>query len=140
LQLINYECCQNIFYHNDQLYFEYDEENNLVLSIDKERPCESCGNVNVTKKFSNTPLWLIIQNLITTYQQKKLKVFDLPTEIVIDGVKFRLLMCTYLIASHFRSIFSINNRFYGYDDMKTELDSNIIKHVVSSCLYCISKD
>jgi hypothetical protein len=51
LQLINYECCQEIFYHNDQLYFEY-EENNLVLSIDIERPSTSCGNINVTKKFS----------------------------------------------------------------------------------------
>ena len=71
---------------------------------------------------------------------KKLTVFDLPTEIVIDGVKFRLLMCTYLIGSHFRSILSINNRFYGYDDIQTELDSKIIKHVVTSCLYYISKD
>jgi hypothetical protein len=74
LQIINYECCQNIFYHNDQLYFEYDEENNLVLSIDIEKPCETCGKVNVTKNFSKTPSWLIIQNLITTYQKRKLTV------------------------------------------------------------------
>ena len=69
LQLINFECCQKIFYHNDQLYFQYDEADKLVLSIHIERPCESCGSVNVTKTFSKSPLWLIIQNLITTYQK-----------------------------------------------------------------------
>jgi hypothetical protein len=47
-----------------RIYFEYDEANNLVLSIDVERPCKSCVN----------PICLIIQKT----------VLDLPTEIIID--------------------------------------------------------
>ena len=112
------------------MYFEYDEAYKIVLSIDIERPCESCGSLNVTKTFSKSPLWLIIQNLITTYQKRKLTVYDLPTEITINGTKFSLLMCTYLIGSHFRSIFFINDCFYGYDDMETKGIFFIHKHVV----------
>ena len=120
IQLINYECCNNIFYSNDQLYFEYDELNNLVLSSNIERKCVKCDKACFSKKFSKTPLWIIIQNLIKSNQQK-LIVYDLPTEITIDNSKYCLLISTYLVHSHFKSIFLINDCFYGYDDMGTDL-------------------
>ena len=41
--------------------------------------------------------------------------------------------------SHFKSIFLINDCFYNYDYMGTDLEQNISNHVVSSCLYYLSK-
>ena len=100
---------RKIFYKSSfEINCSCDEADKLVLSIDIERPCESCGSINVTKTFSKSPLWLIIQNLISIYQKRKLTVYDHPTEITINGTKCSSLICTYLIGYHFRSIIFIN--------------------------------
>ncbi len=89
-------------------------------------------NINVTKKFSKKTFMAYNSKSNKNLSEKKADSSWSPTEINIDGAKVSLLMFTYLKGSHFRSIFLINNRLYGYDDMKSELEY-IIKHIVTSC-------
>jgi hypothetical protein len=109
---------------------------NLKLTLDEKKACHNCNcDTYVVKKFQNRPCWLFIQNLIRPYQ-KKLTVFDLPSETFIDDAKYNLLMSTYLNGAHFKSIFKINDRFYSFDDLKpNKLEDTVQKHVVSSCFY-----
>jgi hypothetical protein len=141
IQLINYFCksCNIIFYTNDEIYFEFDENMNLTFSLNEVRNCCFCNcDKNVIKKFHHTPCWLFIQNLIRTNQQK-LTAYDLPSEIFFDDHKYLFFMCTYLVGAHFKSIIKIQERFYGFDDLNpTILDDFIPKHNVSSCFYYLS--
>ena len=58
LQRIDYQClnplCKCIYFTNDELYFEYDENNNLNFTLNQFIECSKCKNSNVKKVFQRT--------------------------------------------------------------------------------------
>ena len=124
IELINYFCesCNIIFYTNDEIYFEFDENMNLRLALNEVGICCFCNcDKSVIKKFCR---WLFIQNL--KRNQQILTAYDLPSEIYFDGHHYLFFMCTYLVGAHFKSIIKLKKRFHGFDDLNsTRLDDFI---------------
>ncbi len=139
-QRLNYYCkaCDEVFYKNDEMYFQYNVNSNVSFNFCEERVCTvCCSEESVLKLFEETPCWLFIQNLISKIKHKKIMFFDLPSKIVLNEKKYNLLLCTYLTGAHFKSILSYNEQLYSFDDLKEGLEKRIDKHEVSSCLYYI---
>jgi hypothetical protein len=47
-------------------------------------------------------------------------------------------MTTYNFGAHFKSIINLNGSYYGFDDMKNDLEETKQNHFVSSCFYYLS--
>ena len=143
LQCLNYycrseHCNDNIFYTNDEFYFENDENNNLTLSFDEKTECRICKtHEHVFKSLGKSTPWLFIQNLVK-FNNKPLTIYDLPNEIRIEKNTFKLLMCTFNVGLHFKSIFKIKDEYYLFDDLIDGLSSDINNHQVSSCFYYLT--
>jgi hypothetical protein len=76
LQVIYYIClyksCNCTFYSNDELYFDTDQKMNVELNINEKKVCLFCNNEKYVKKaFQKKPFWLLIQNLVKTYEKIK---------------------------------------------------------------------
>ena len=110
----------------------------ILTNIFGHPVCLFCNSDQYVKKsFSKKPCWLLIQNLVRSYK-KKLTTYDLPSHLILDNYKYILLMTTYNVGAHFKSIVNLNDCFYGFDDMKNGLEETIQKHFVSSCFYYLS--
>ncbi len=124
---------------NDALYFEFDDNNNMIFTYDVYQ-CRNCkSSKKVKKTFENRPYWLFFQNLIKN-NSEQLTIYDLPSELLLDSKRYILLMSTFSVGVNFKSIFKLLNEFFIFDDMYDDLNKNICKHVVSSCLYYLANE
>jgi hypothetical protein len=143
LQRLNYYCrsesCQNNnFCTNDEFYFENDENNNLTLTLHEKIKCRICKtNENMFKSLDKSTCWLFIQNLVR-FNNKPLTIYDLPNEICIETKTFKLLMCTFNVGLHFKSIFKVKDEYHLFDDLVDHISSFISNHQVSSCVYYLT--
>jgi len=141
LQCLNYycrseHCNDNIFYTNDEFYFENDENNNLTLSFDEKTECRICKtHEHVFKSLGKSTPWLFIQtNKSTIYVQ------ELPKVVKLGVKNYQFLCSTILLSNHFRGIFYLNNEYLLIDDLNsTKILKKIPKLKIVTCFYfCIS--
>lgn len=136
-------CGNEEFIIRDDVFLEFDTNNNPAISITSNRSCKLClRKMKSFIAFTRTPPWLVIGNT----QMHNICATDLPEEIKIDELSFKLLCATFFNENqnnpnlnHFKSVFFINGEAHVYDDCNPNyFDKTIPHHSVSSCFYYLS--
>ncbi len=135
---LTFECssiCQNnqrSRWHSD-LFFEKINKD-VCLSINKTEACIKCFNViRLRFKFLNiNPGFIIVQTKIGADQLYKA---DIPLNLTINNINYKLLCGTMFEKAHFKAFFYLNNSYYIIDDLNIRKSKRIPKIKIITCFY-----
>jgi len=138
---MNFVCktanCQNIISRQKNIYFKKINDD-VHCSLFEEKLCSDCSiRQKCDLHLQNKTFWLIIKCIYDSKSFDDITIFELPREIIVSNKKYRLLLGKIHETNHFTSIFYINKRFYGFDDLKNKVFDNKVpvEHRIESCLY-----